>query len=196
MSSVNTAMNLASTAMDIYDAVVNGGESEESVGLIDMLLVAYTAAQGPGNFDSASLLGLLGTAVGAVVSPQGHHTIPVYLCGADYKQPRVKLPFLIHSKLHTQLFAGVGLLNKGFDMAFKRYLSKPGKGGRRTTDPIVRLAKKRLGREIIVKVLDYFYEVNGYKTAGVQGNPNLEQVFKVASEEFKKGVTSLPTCKR
>jgi RHS repeat-associated protein len=196
LNTLSTLSTIADTGMGLYNSFMEGGASEDSVGLVDVLLAAKMAAEAPGFFESASAMALMGLVAGTV-GPQGHHTIPVYLCGADRPQPRVKLDFATHAKLHAELYIGTGLIRKGMDVIVQKYLKRPGAGGRQPTDPIVKLASKKIGREVIAKALRFFYDVNGYLPARVGLNDDLETVFNKASYQFtKQSITSLPTCKR
>jgi hypothetical protein len=80
-------------------------------------------------------------------------------------------------------------------------LKRPGKGGRKETDPIVVLTKKTMGRQALVNFLRYFYEVNDYY--GLKNNnifsmrETLGEVYEVEARKFvMNNNTSHPTCKR
>lgn len=96
------------------------------------------------------------------------------------------------------LYVGVLGVNTVGKIYVDRYLKKPGKGGRQPSDPIVLLAKKRMGRVVIANFLRYFYEINGY--SGLQNYNKqfgtLGDVYEYEAQRFINGITSLPTCKR
>lgn len=89
--------------------------------------------------------------------PEKHHTIPIYMCGAK-SQRYAHIEHDDHVSIHAKLYAGVVGLNTVSKVLVDRYLKKPGKGGRQPSDPIVLLAKKRKGREVIANFLEYFYK--------------------------------------
>jgi hypothetical protein len=82
-----------------------------------------------------------------------------------------------------------------------RYLRRPGANGRQPTDPIVRLANKRIGRAVISNFLKWFYQTQSYQGRAYWNETRpgftIGGRFPNAESDFVSGrKTSLPTCRR
>ena len=135
---------------------------------------------------------------------QGHHTIPVYLCGAKSQELAYIDSYTHNSKIHAELYAGNLALSMVVKPLVNRYLKKPSKEGRKIDDPIVLLTKKRMGRDVLINFLRYFYQVHEYDALpNLNPNPKksakyktLGHVFEHEAPRFIGGITSHPTCKQ
>lgn len=137
------------------------------------------------------------------------HRVPVYLCGAK-QQDKAIIPAAAHAQLHSELSASALAARVVLKQVMKRidkYLKRPGKGGRKSTDPIVLLAEKRMGRSVIGNFLDLFYNTTSYggtsyyamAASGSESKGRLGTlgaIFEVERIRFINGITSVPTCKQ
>jgi hypothetical protein len=196
MSGISISISLATTALNIFDVFQNADEIGDSLGMLGALIVASIG--GPSGFDSlASDSTIPALLLATIGGPDKHHTIPVYMCGSK-SQKYAHIDYSDHVSLHTKLYAGytgVQVVSRVILNRIDRYLKKPGKGGRQPSDPIVLLAKKRQGREVIANFLEYFYNTNGYWNIG-RPSKQIADVFPTEKRRFVSGITSLPTCKR
>jgi len=197
MTTVNIMSTLATNAvrvMTILAIAETATEFAENLDLLDGMIVAVIG--GPAGFESMAQSDPAAYAAAAeFIGPNNkHHTIPVYMCGAK-QQEYANIPFADHAAIHAKLYAGVLGVNLVAKALINRFLKKPGAGGRKTTDPIVRLAKKRAGRRIIGNFLEVFYNENDYWNVGKR-REKIVDVFPVERREYEAGKTSLPSCKR
>lgn len=105
---------------------------------------------GPAGFDSLTQNeAALSSALTHMPKSDKRHTIPIYLCGAR-KQEYAHIEHINHSAIHVKLYAGViGI--RAIANIYQKYLKRPGKGGRKETDPIVVLTKKQWeGRHLLI----------------------------------------------
>ena len=142
----------------------------------------------------------IGLIMAFMPGPDKHHTIPIYMCGAK-KQEYAHIDFSDHSSIHKKLYAGVLGINIVSKHYVDRYLKRPGKGGRQSTDPIVLLTKKKMGRDVLANFLRYFYQVNGYygltNKNNLSSHRSLGAVYEAEARKFTaNNNTSHPSCKR
>ena len=140
MSGIGNMAGLAMRALTIYDLFQNADEIGDSLGLFGTLMVSSIG--GPAGFDSLTQNeAALSSALTHMPKSDKHHTIPIYLCGAR-KQEYAHIEHINHSAIHVKLYAGViGI--RAIANIYQKYLKRPGKGGRKETDPIVVLTKKQ-----------------------------------------------------
>jgi hypothetical protein len=120
-------------------------------------------------------------------SPDGHHTIPIYLCGAQEQQ----LSYIDrsrHAAIHTGL-AAVQVALYSAEEAADRLIPMT----RRRSGPVMSLAETPQGRGVIANAIQGYYMSAGWWG---QGAPTISAVFPLEKSEFIGGKTSLPECKR
>lgn len=197
--SMGNMATLAMRALTLYDLFSSADEVGESLGLFGALLVSSVG--GPAGFDAMTQDEVaIGLIMAFMPGPDKHHTIPIYMCGAK-KQEYAHIDFSDHSSIHKKLYAGVLGINIVSKHYVDRYLKKPGKGGRQSTDPIVLLTKKKMGRDVLANFLRYFYQVNGYygltNKNNLSSHRSLGAVYEAEARKFTaNNNTSHPSCKR
>lgn len=134
----------------------------------------------------------LATAVTATSTRQrspndGHHTIPIYLCGSK-SQKLSSINRAQHRALHTGL-AAVQVALTTAEKSADRLIPLT----RRRSGPIMSLAETPQGRGVISNAIQGFYQTAGFWG---QGTPQIGHVFPQERREFIDGKTSLPGCKR
>jgi|GEM_PF-1022227 len=118
--------------------------------------------------------------------PQGHHTIPVYLCGAMNQQLSYFAPEK-HSAIHAQI-AQIGIVLEGVEEYASRSI------GRHRSEDVLRIAGTETGRRAITNALDLVYQQGGW---WMQGQPTVGAVFSSERGMYESGMkTSLPWCTR
>ena len=120
-------------------------------------------------------------------SPDGHHTIPIYLCGAQSQQ----LSYIDrrrHAAIHSGLAAVRVALHSAEDAADQIVPLT-----RRRTGHVMSLAETEQGRGVIAKAIQAYYMADGWWG---QGSPTISTVYPTERREFIGGKTSLPQCKR
>jgi len=132
-------------------------------------------------------------AVSAVASerPIGHHSIPVYMCGAAEagRQQLVPLKPSVHVPLHSAMVIYSSTINSAYRRAFSgsnKVFSYSNK------EPLQLLAQTAKGRSVITKHLDIFYNFGWFEL----GAPYFRGIFQQESQKYIGGVTSLPNCRR
>jgi RHS repeat-associated protein len=123
--------------------------------------------------------------------PIGHHSIPVYMCGAieASRQQLVPLKPSVHVPLHSALVA----YNAAINAAYKNVFTGPNKiFSLSNKEPLRLLAGTPQGRSVITKHLDIFYNFGWYEL----GEPYFRGIFQQESIKYIGGVTSLPGCMR
>ena len=121
----------------------------------------------------------------------GHHSIPVYMCGAveASRQQLVPLKSSVHVSLHSALVAYKAAINTAYKNVFtgtNKIFSYSNK------EPIQLLAGTARGRAVITRHLRLFYNFGWFSL----GEPYFRGIFDQESTKFIGGVTSLPTCQR
>ena len=199
MSTVNSAMNLATTAMDIYDSVFGGpseNDSSEEPTLWDALVTyALGGTNGLANLmdDNASTLAAVGM-VGAVAGTAAHHTVPVYLCGKD-SQVKANISSVDHIALHRALdkvpFA-FNLAGISVSLILSRWKAK------KNLPTLSQYLKKPRNRAVLVGALATFYGSKYMSLPNIGGVGTFGTVFATESALFikSKANTSLPTCRK
>ncbi len=116
--------------------------------------------------------------------PQGHHTIPVYLCGG-MNQVKSKIPASSHAIIHGEI-AGIKLsLDTAEDYANKAL-------GRYRSEQILKIAQTKTGRENVANALRMVYD-----PWWLQGTPPIGSTFMGERGAYVSGAnTSLPWCSR
>lgn len=94
----------------------------------------------------------------------GHHTIPVYLCGADSEQRRrADLAPDIHYELHGKLYrasASINIAGRIWELTFRKRKNK------HQLNFTQKVARYRIGRAAILAGLEEFYRDNDYFPKG------------------------------
>jgi hypothetical protein len=151
----------------------------------DAVAVTQFRSKAQANEDTDMLIGALATAAS---KEEGHHTIPVYLCGG-MGQDTVKLKLADHLAIHAQI-AAVRVALEGAE----QYASKT--IGRHRTSDILRIAHTDLGRKTITNALYQVYKVGGWLDKP-DDSETVEVVFARERPHFESGQrTSLPWCTR
>lgn len=120
-------------------------------------------------------------------SPDGHHTIPIYLCGSQIQQ----LSYIDrsrHAALHTGL-AAVQVALHSAEKAADQLMPLT----RRRSGHVMSLAETEQGRGVIASAIQGYYTSAGWWG---QGSPTIATVFPQERQAFVGGKTSLPECKR
>jgi hypothetical protein len=135
-----------------------------------------------------ALVALLSKAAGdayrRTLPPEDHHTIPMYLCGAD-NQELSRVTWRTHKLIHfglAQVYINVAsaedIADRLIPFGFRR---KP---------EILRFARSRYGREVIAERISDFYEESGYAN---EGQPLIRDVFRSERKPYITGAkTSCP----
>jgi len=128
---------------------------------------------------------LIGTIAAAAAKDQGHHTIPVYLCGSmDQMKSAIRTDQ--HVAIHTEI-AAVRLVLEGAEQYATKTIGK-----HRTSD-VLRIAQTRPGREAIAAALYKVYDWGGWLETG---SPKIGVAFGRERPLYEAGKTSLPWCTR
>ena len=122
---------------------------------------------------------------------EGHHTIPIYLCGDETKQETSLILHLQHRQIHREIAAVVLAKELGESFANQAL-------GRRRSLYVLDLAQTEPGRQVIVNLLDQVYANGQWKDIG---DPQIGVLFAMESPLYVSGVrTSLKSpagvCKR
>jgi len=122
----------------------------------------------------------------ASVSPHGHHTIPVYLCGSMNQETSV-ISRPEHSAIHLQIAAIKVALDGAEEFATRTV-------GRHRTAEVLKIAQTQAGRVSITNALDEVYFWGGWWPRGVRP---IKDVLESERRSFESGAnTSLPWCSR
>ena len=119
--------------------------------------------------------------------PDGHHTIPIYLCGAQSQQ----LSYFDRSR-HAAIHTGLSRLEVALHSAEKaadKYIPFT----RRRTEGVMSLAETEQGRHVIANAIEGYYMSFGWWH---QGEPTIGSIFPFERRAYVDGKTSLPDCKR
>jgi RHS repeat-associated protein len=132
-------------------------------------------------------------------SLDGHHTVPIAMCGHP-DQWLVYLPWGVHQKeLHAELDAFEMMVNVAgivLDRAFKRNKTPSQKSA------VVRLGRTIVGRTAIANGLALFYTEFGWWDEGVSkgrqpfGAHTIGEIFPYEAARFIANHHSYPTCSR
>ncbi len=119
---------------------------------------------------------------------EGHHTIPVYLCGAMPQEPSY-----ISSKEHDELHRGVAALAVIKKLS-EDYATEVVFGTHRSDEIVLDVATTEAGRGAIANALYYFYAEGGWLP---RGQRPIGDVFASERGPYVSGAkTSLPWCSR
>lgn len=117
----------------------------------------------------------------------GHHTIPIYLCGARSQQLSS-----IDRRQHTALHAGLALVEVAklsAETAADRMIPLT----RRKSEAVTDLANSKAGRRAIAGAIHSYYLFGGWWEMGL---PSIGSVFSQEKPLYINGNTSLPECTR
>lgn len=158
--------------------------NQRQFGVWDALAVPQFRAKAQEQEDTDLLIGALATAAS---KEEGHHTIPVYLCGS-MNQRTAGIKLHEHVAIHAQI-AAIRLALEGAE----QYASKA--IGKYRTSDVLRIAQTRPGREAITGALYKVYEWGNWLD---KGSPmSIETAFDLERPDFESGAkTSLPWCTR
>jgi hypothetical protein len=120
-------------------------------------------------------------------NPDGHHTIPIYLCGAQNQ----RLSYIDRSR-HAAIHTGLSKLEVTLHSA-EAAADKSIPFTRRRTDQVLSLADTEQGRTVIANAIGGYYMAFGWWG---QGAPTIGSIFPSERRAYVKGKTSLPDCKR
>ncbi|PAT39640.1 RHS repeat domain-containing protein, partial [Vandammella animalimorsus] len=116
---------------------------------------------------------------------QGHHTIPVYLCGVMNGQVLSEIPRSVHNTIHGQI-ASIKLSLEAAEAHATRVL------GRNRSEVVLKIAQTREGRANIANALQSLY--SSWWNVGM---PPIGPTFMNEKAPYVEGVkTSLPWCTR
>jgi uncharacterized ferritin-like protein (DUF455 family) len=129
---------------------------------------------------------LVDALVQQAVREDGHHTIPVYVCGS-MDQETSRITRAQHVLIHTEI-AAIAIALDGAEQYATRSL------GRTRASVVLRIAQTEAGRHSITNALQQVYDIGGWW--GV-GTPPIGNVFMRERPYFESGAkTSLPWCSR
>jgi RHS repeat-associated protein len=197
MGAVNSSMNMASMAMDMYDYLSSKFAPNEDVDEIDGPPTLWDSLVASLVKAVASVAaGSVPQVVGAVApgATRRHHTIPEYMCGAK-AQEQVILPFLDHVKLHNDLYkfeVGVKVASVAYNLLFRK------KQRMEIRSPIAQIARTPYGRQAIIAGLSMYYQDSGFGNMGrgEDSGRNLYYVFFKESLRYAGSHHSYPACKK
>jgi hypothetical protein len=118
---------------------------------------------------------------------EGHHTVPVYLCGAVVQDPSV-IDRKEHNQIHIGL-AGVYVIKVFAETWAKKVLF----GTHRNPEIVLDLATSVAGRTAIAAAIGFFYQQGNWEAVGA---PPIGVVFRKEKVDYIAGKTSLPWCTR
>ena len=190
MSGIGNIVNVSMRVMNLYSTFVDpwiDNFDTEIPRLWDaMMQLTLGGAMGLfGSVDSAMI-----TTPHQLSLPLGgktneHHSIPVYLCGAiSFKvQPAATIDKRLHDAIHTNLDAMTATINiagKAVDLALTKNRS------RITKPTIMRLARTKGGRGIIVGALSAFYTFNDlwHEGGDKPGTYSIGEAFSIYSPQY------------
>jgi RHS repeat-associated protein len=167
MGEVGSAMNMAGTmasrAYSAYDLISLLFPPEEAPldgrpSLYEMLVSTTLKAVATASSADPTDLGVIlaSTALMAVPS-QGHHTIPVYMCGGRVQEV-VDIGIIEHSVLHAQLLGFVRAINIA-GVVSQILGSRRARGALKP--PLYDVARTPYGRQAIAAGLSAFYQLGG-----------------------------------
>lgn len=185
MAAVGIAAVLAVSAKIGLDYITRpAANNRRQFGVWDAVAVTQFRAKANADDDTDALIGALAATASR---NEGHHTIPVYLCGS-MGQKTAKITLAQHVAIHSQI-AAVRLALEGAEQYATKTIGK-----HRTSD-ILRIAQTRPGREAIAGALYKVYEWGGWLG---EGRPRtIGTVFGEERPKFESGAeTSLPWCTR
>ena len=158
-----------------YSGFVNGGEGDSrrssAADVTDGMDFVATA-----NAKAIQAVAVILAAQSYLNRPEGHHTIPKYLCGAK-KQVLSAIPHPLHVVLHRALAEAKITFESGRSVAF----------GRRKNREIRRLAEVRVGRELIAKGIESAYT---QVSAWGEGTPTIEMAYGIEKPKFISGAST------
>jgi len=158
--------------------------NQRQFGVWDAMAVTQFRAKAQAQDDTDLLVGALAMTAS---KDQGHHTIPVYLCGS-MAQDKANITLAQHVAIHAEI-AAVRLALEGAEQYATRTI------GRHRTSDILRIAQTRPGRQAIASALYQVYYLGGWLG---QGNPiTIGAIFAKERPQYESGAeTSLPWCTR
>ncbi|MBA8885800.1 RHS repeat-associated core domain-containing protein, partial [Dokdonella fugitiva] len=166
-------------------AVVDNSTGARTFGLWDAVAVTQFRARAVSEErDRADPL--IDALVQQAVREDGHHTIPVYLCGS-MDQETSRISRAQHVAIHTEI-AAIALVIDGAEQYATRTL------GRTRSSVVLRIAQTEAGRSSITNALQQVYDIGGWWGAGILP---IGDVFTRERRYFESGAkTSLPWCSR
>lgn len=132
-------------------------------------------------FKAAVGLGVATTVTKKVRFADGHHTIPIYLCGAKLQQLS-HIDQKAHASLHRGLKTVEVALHSAEDAADRMVPL-----GSRRTDPILSLAQSESGRSVIANAIHGYYSTGGWLPRGV---PPISFIFPVEKKKYVSGIST------
>lgn len=184
-AAIGIAAILAVSAKLVLDYVTRpAANNQRKFGMWDAIAVPHFRSKAQEQEDTDMLIGVLATAAS---NEEGHHTIPVYLCGA-MEQDTAYIKLHQHVAIHTQI-AAVRLALEGAE----KYASKA--IGKHRTSDVLRIAQTPQGRAAIASALYQVYNYGGWLGEGTP--ETIGTVFGRERPKFESGErTSLPWCTR
>ena len=117
--------------------------------------------------------------------PDGHHTVPKYVCGHPNQLPLAVLDSASHSRLHSEMVS----FETTVETAFQNYFGKTPQYLSYANIPAFRLLSKTgAGRAQTVSLLDSFYTEKGWSAVS-----NINDAFVKVSSDFRGGEIN-PVC--
>jgi RHS repeat-associated protein len=164
-------------------AVLDNSTGTRTFGLWDAVAVTQFRAKAASEDRADPLVDAL---VQQAVREDGHHTIPVYVCGS-MDQETSRITRAQHVLIHTEI-AAIAIALDGAEQYATRSL------GRTRASVVLRIAQTEAGRHSITNALQQVYDIGGWW--GV-GTPPIGNVFMRERPYFESGAkTSLPWCSR
>lgn len=182
---VGIAAILAVTAKIGLDYMTRpAANNQRQFGVWDAIAVPQFRSKAQEQEDTDMLIGALATVAS---KEEGHHTIPVYLCGG-MGQDTAYIKLYQHVAIHTQI-AAVRLALEGAE----QYASKA--IGKHRMSDVLRIAQTPEGRAAITGALYKVYDSGGWLG---EGSPEtIGTIFGRERPKFESGErTSLPWCTR
>ena len=154
------------TAYDYLSMLAPGSDEEDVLEdrreTIWDSLMATLADQVMGSLVADSGAAVTVLAAAARKTTDGHHTVPMYMCG-HRSQTLSEIPIDVHGPLHMQLYGfdrAITFAGKAFAVLFKKKQSGEKKSY------VKRMAETKGGRGAIARGLQFFYTQEGYASIG------------------------------
>jgi RHS repeat-associated protein len=176
-----TAVSLSSVVLFKYGKEL--ADATRSFALWDVVAVSQFRAR---NSQQSQAIPNVTAIAAPAPAPQGHHTIPVYLCGSMSQVTSV-----ITQPEHVAIHAQIAMIRIALDGA-EEYADRT--VGKRRSEDILRIAQTEPGRASIANALDLTYYYGGWWSRGL---PTIKSAFENERSDFVSGrKTSLPWCSR
>jgi RHS repeat-associated protein len=168
MTAAESAADMASEAITTFQSVFgdpndDGPENGPPTFFDNLMAYLVRVVANSLGQNSGGRIGPATLLAGGTRSPERHHVIPKYVCGAD-DQTLSLLPYVVHRKLHDELYvfpAGIDLFGYSLKYLIFRRVTRP------LPTPTQWMGRKRIGRAAIAAGLGQFYYKMDYFDDGI-----------------------------